>query len=155
MVMSAAEVTDRWLRGTVLVATAGGPSGTIGADNHPWVLDEPDDVCLEAAEWACDIGAKESIARMRSDCHHPAGVLYTEEDEPVLAVKLKDHCPHGSGAWAEPDACGHVFCKMCDGYVDPVSLVVLKGPGPIVKCNRRPKPLSSYKFFFKEHVCFR
>ena len=105
MVMSATEVTDHWLHSIDWVATPAGRTGTIGAGSHPWVLDEPDDVCLEAAAWACEIGAKESIARMRSDCHHPVGVLHTEEDEPVLAVKLKDHCSHGSGAWAEPAKC--------------------------------------------------
>jgi hypothetical protein len=44
--------------------------------------------------------------------------------------------------------CGHVFCNFCDGHVCPVTLNVVKGPGPIIKCNRFPRGFEVYPHLF-------
>ena len=73
---------------------------------------------------------------------------YVDEDnERVCAVKLTTKCEHDPTSWS-PQKCGHNWCEMCQGHVDPVSKVVLTSAGPIVTCNRLPR--SEYTYLFRE-----
>ena len=85
------------------------------------------------------------------DSKHSRGWLTGGRGEPVLMVKLSDECTHDESEW-KATACGHLRCDRCDGNVDPVTRVVLKGVGPVIACNRRPKPMDDYSYVFEE--CF-
>ena len=82
--------------------------------------------------------------RVKSDtaCH-----FSSKGGERILTVRLTAKCDHDLNQW-KPKACGHVFCPLCDGFVHPATRVALQGPGPIIKCNRKPK--KDYKYFFRE-----
>ena len=67
----------------------------------------------------------------------------------VLAVKVTHKCGCDTSNWKEM-ACGHAFCTLCDGYVDVESKVVVKGPGPIFKCCRKPLNKREYSWLFSE-----
>ena len=41
-----------------------------------------------------------------------------------------------------------MFFLLCDGFVHPATRVALQGPGPIIKCSRKPK--KDYKYFVRE-----
>ena len=40
---------------------------------------------------------------------------------------------------------------MCAGYVNVANRVALKGPGPIISCNRKRNPAKDYEFYAKEY----
>ena len=50
-------------------------------------------------------------------------------------------------------ACGHHYCGICAGYVDPATLVVMGKPRATVWCNRRPRALDTYEKLFAEVGC--
>ena len=60
-----------------------------------------------------------------------------------------DECEHEEKFWKRTP-CGHHFCQRCDGYVDPRTRIALKGPGPIIACNRMRKPWEEYEYLFRE-----
>ena len=78
-----------------------------------------------------------------------AGWLRTERDEPVLSFRITDRCPHDPSTY-ERMACGHGFCKLCDGFVCCETRTVCRGVGPVIKCNRMHHKLSEYPFLFAE-----
>ena len=47
-------------------------------------------------------------------------------------------------------SCGHWWCDVCAGYVDPNTRVLFSKPNPTVWCNRRPNALKSYTQLFVE-----
>ena len=73
------------------------------------------------------------------DGKHRQGWMQGSDAELVLMVKMNDECEHEASEWT-PTPCGHPWCERCQGYVDTQSRVALKGPGPIIACNRRRKP---------------
>ena len=64
-------------------------------------------------------------------------------------VKLNDSCPHSEGKWKDLP-CGHRWCELCGGYVDPVTRVALNDGGPIITCNRKKRPWKEYEYIFRE-----
>ena len=117
----------------------------------PWDVRQPTAEQSELADVARQAGAKASRAAAR-DSPARESWLYDEHNERALSVRLNEKCqgePHHK-FWKRL-ACGHVFCAHCDGHVCPNTLVALKGPGPIVKCNRLPKGVENYDFLFREN----
>ena len=74
-----------------------------------------------------------------------AGVRRDSRGEPVMSVRLADRCGHADLRVA---GCGHGYCSVCDGWVHPGTRVVLKGPGPIIKCNRSFHRTGDYEKLF-------
>ena len=66
-----------------------------------------------------------------------------------MAVKLSDTCKCEQKEWSV-SSCGHHWCRRCGGYVDAVSRVCQKNPGPIIHCNRRPKWEDGYEYHFRD-----
>ena len=79
-----------------------------------------------------------------------AGVFGSTGGAKVLSVRLSDVCQHDEALWVRK-ACGHTWCERCAGYVDPTNRVALSSAGPIITCNRMPKPRTDYQYYFREH----
>ena len=78
------------------------------------------------------------------------GAMITPQGERVLSVRLHEKCTHKEEHW-ERKPCGHAWCKMCKGFVNPLNKVALKGPSDIIRCNRLWHDLSSYAYPFREN----
>ena len=76
------------------------------------------------------------------------GWIRDENGERALSVRLNDRCSEAHGAQWKRLHCGHVWCNLCDGFVCPVSLNAVKGPGPVIKCNRLPRGFEEYVHLF-------
>ena len=72
-----------------------------------------------------------------------------EDGAEIIAVKLSDHCGCDAERLAR-STCGHHWCERCGGYVDAISRVCQKNPGPVIHCNRGPKWREGYDAYFRE-----
>ena len=64
-------------------------------------------------------------------------------------VKVSDECAHDESLWKKTP-CGHYWCELCGGHVDPASRTALTGAGPVIECNRRRRPWVEYDYVFRE-----
>ena len=123
-----------------------GVKTVIDTTNNPWEFGSGTPELEARYHHAC----KTSLAMCREQADNstqPAGIFRGVGGADVLSVRLSDVCQHGTDQWVRK-ACGHTWCERCLGYVDPNSRVALTSPGPIITCNRIPKPRKNYRFFF-------
>ena len=121
----------------------------ITSSHFPWKCDDPPSDLKQSIDQARELGADASRIRAR-DSNSVEGWLEDEHGDRALSVRLTNRCPPHHAHMMEPRACGHTWCRLCDGFVDPITMNVLEGPGPIIKCNRYPRKLEKYDFLFKE-----
>ena len=137
--------------GVVRVIVDPGARFVITPTNSPWTLRDPTNEQLEVATVAMRAGAKSARVRAR-DSGEREGWIRDEENERALSVRLNEKCAgEAHQKFWKRLACGHVHCAHCDGHVCPTTLNALKGPGPIVKCNRLPKGTGDYEHLFREN----
>ena len=134
---------------TLEVAVHPGVDFVVETGASPWVFGEGDPegerrllLAQEQSIQACR--AKADLAR------EDAGVYQGPDGAQVLSVRLNDVCQHSEESWVRK-ACGHTWCERCAGYVNPKNRVALTSAGPIITCNRVPKPRTGYKYWFREH----
>ena len=127
------------LHGKVVVTTTSFPWRTEirASDMSP--------VMLEARK----VGAQVA-RRCARESYSKEGWVTDASGEKALSIRLTEKCPETHEKYCKKLACGHVKCELCDGYVCPQSRIVLKGPGPIVKCNRLPRGFKDYEHLFRE-----
>ena len=118
--------------GAVTVRVDPGVEFLLSPFNVPWKLGQATSEHERLAAISCEEGARISRAIARSA--GKVGVVRGEGQELFLSVKLSDKCPHNDDMHRRK-ACGHVYCQMCDSHVDSSTRIVLKGPGPLVRCN--------------------
>ena len=81
--------------------------------------------------------------------------LMLHERNPILAVKSSVKCPSSHERKRQRTSCGHLYCEVCAGYVDPATRVLFSKPSPTAWCNRKPAPRSHYEYWLAEHGCGR
>ena len=100
-------------------------------------------------------GYREGAQLARASAYYgdkPRSWYRSEDGEKVLHVRTHHRCMHNRLSrddW-EKRACGHVWCKVCQGFVDPEGRQALVGPGPIIACNRKPRGFEDYETVFCE-----
>ena len=107
----------------------------LGYGHTPWRLGKPTERQIKLHKAGLAIGYKDAVLNAYFDKENRVGMISGEQGQKVLMVKLSDECDHNASHWKETP-CGHHWCARCDGHVDPRTRVALKGPGPIIKCNR-------------------
>ena len=78
-----------------------------------------------------------------------------KEGEKVLSVRSSTRCPPSHAPTQTRAACGHGWCPVCSGFVDPTTRVIFSRPNPTITCNRKPQPWESYALLFRETGCGR
>ena len=138
-------------KGFVKLIIDPGARYVITSSRAPWDVRLPTEEQLKLAKEAQQAGARASRASAR-DSEFRESWIFGEDNERALSVRLNEKCPgEAHHKFWKRLACGHVHCAHCDGHVCPNTLVALKGPGPIVKCNRLPKGVEDYDFLFREN----
>ena len=135
--------------GCLEVAVLAGFEHTLDDSGCVWELKAPDAEILTHLEKGIRMGQSQSRS-MAASASAPAGLYKGLDGEQVLSVRLSDYCDHPEEQWSTK-SCGHVWCALCAGYVDSRTRVALRSPGPIITCNRKPRPFSDYSFHFREH----
>ena len=120
--------------GRITVIATGEEPVRIDALHQPWRLGQVDPEGKEMYEKGLKEANHRGLVHADIDLGERTGVISGEQGERVLLVKLNDSCEHDSNQWVETD-CGHVWCPMYDGFVDPMVRTALKGAGPIISCN--------------------
>ena len=134
----------------MMVAVEPGARAVIVGSRVPWrVLPAPPEVVARAALSAHL--SRQFGRQLACGSNARAGVVLGDRGERVLSVRLHDKCEHEQIHW-EWKTCGHVWCKMCNGFVHPGSKVSLKGPADVIKCNRKWHVLTDYKHIFRENT---
>ena len=133
-------------RAVVQLAVEPGETISLSGSSVPWYLGGADEA-LEYAALQSRIAGERQAKAMLSVSEQQAGTYEDRTGRTVLAVKVSHKCKCDEKNWSE-SACGHSYCKLCDGYVDVESRVVAKGPGPIIKCCRRPLNKGEYQSLF-------
>ena len=81
----------------------------------------------------------------------PAGFYRNRDGCRVLAIKSGARCSEQHRKTLKKSFCGHHWCSVCHGYVDPNTLVLLGAkPNVTVWCNRKTAPRENYDLFFFE-----
>ena len=118
------------------------------SEKVPWVVGEASRDVLAKELYGSKMGEKQ----MREQCKRvaaPRAMFRDRNGDAIVSLKLNDKCVHEGVNWTR-QSCGHNWCRRCQGYVHPVTKVVLKGPGPIVGCNRQIKPWERGEFMYGE-----
>ena len=137
----------RWA-GAVRLAVDPGARAVVTPGSHPWKVGRPTDEHLQSADYSIREGVRRARAKARLSSD-PCVSYTNARGEPVYSLRLNRLCDHDDRRKSRK-ACGHVWCAMCDGYVDPVAGTAISGPGPIIKCNRRHREWGEYEFLFGE-----
>ena len=136
--------------GEVMVAVDPGCRVVITSTDFPWKLVKPTVDCEELLAEGRRAGLKAARTNARL-ADEEIGWISGAGEEKILSVRLHTKCGHDA-EWHTPKACGHVHCKMCNGFVDPLTRVALTGKGPIIECNRKPKGFEEYELYLAEFV---
>ena len=137
----------RWT-GAVRLAVDPGARAVVTPGSHPWKVGQPTNEHLQSADFSVREGVRRAREKARLSSEPCVSYLNTR-GEPVYSLRLnrlRDHADRHKSR----KACGHLWCAMCDGYVDPVAGTAVAGPGPIIKCNRRRREWGEYEFLFGE-----
>ena len=116
--------------GVIHYRVEAGSRAVISSTRAPWVVGVPSSDLVEAARLSRETGARLAREKARGSVQ-PVGWLRGVEGEPALSVRLNQKCEHPETQWTRRP-CGHAHCRMCDGFVHPVSRVALSGPGPVI-----------------------
>ena len=146
------------------------PEGSVEAHVTVMVVQDEDvDFPLGGTAWECDLpdemdlkAYRESAKRCCTQAHETqkqseekVGWSRDGRGEVVLAVKSSVKCRREHERSWTKTSCGHVYCTVCSGYVEPTSMVTFCKPKPTVWCNRKPNPKASYEYLFAEVGCDR
>ena len=110
----------------ITIVTNGDESVHIDVSSCPWYLGEPDEQALRMYKEGLIEANRRGLMHAQFDQANKSGVITGTAGEKVMLVKLNDSCTHDSQGWKETD-CGHVFCPMCDGHLDPMTRIALNG----------------------------
>ena len=108
------------------------------------IVEPPDEVDETAFRTSAVRAARTAYIEAKQDRDHEAGWTTSLDGERVLAIKGNAHCCRGHEPEWQKSSCGHHYCGICAGYVDPATLVVMGKPRATVWCNRRPMALDTY-----------
>ena len=132
----------------LMVAVEPGARAVICGTRVPWrIVKQTPEVAARAAVSAVYMS---ELSRKRAEREDGPGYVVTEHMERVRSVRLHDKCSHSEEHWQRM-ACGHCWCRMCNGWVHPGTKVALKGPTDLVKCNRQWHQLDWYAYLFREN----
>ena len=135
-------------KGHVTAAVDPGARVAVTATNTPWNV-VPITPASAAKAALCRVMTAELGRSQARQAPDREGYLRGASGEKILSVRVHDQCNHPSQHW-EPRSCGHVWCKMCNGFVHPGTKVALKGPVDVIRCNRHFDDFGKYDFLFKE-----
>ena len=91
-----------------------------------------------------------NVARKRAKtASQRTGWFESEKREPILSVRMSHKCDHDPINFIQR-ACGHHFCAVCNGHVDPFTKNVAQGEYPVVGCNRQLQHRERYSILFQE-----
>ena len=124
------------------VSVLPGVTALIDTTGSPWVYGEGTPELEARYVHGCRTSLK-MCREMADNSTETAGVFRGAGGAKILSIRLSDVCRHDEGAWTRK-ACGHTWCDRCAGYVDPTNRVALSSPGPIITCNRMPRPRKDY-----------
>ena len=147
--LSGREPNPRSFRSAVQVTVEPGARCVIVSGCQPWKVGVPTNDQVAMAERSVSEGVRRAREKARSSSE-PVVRYENARREKVYSLRVNHRCEHPEHHWTRR-GCSHVWCEMCDGYVDPLVRTALKGPGPIIKCNRRPQGWSSYLKWFREN----
>ena len=138
------------LVGTIRVTAEAGEEWCICDGVEPWTTGLPTPELEAAAQISRIRGMAE--ARMHAErAPEDVGVIQGPSGQKIMSVRINDHCEHDE-SHHQRRPCGHFYCERCDGYVCPRTRVALRSPGPIITCNRRPRPFEEYEYLFGENL---
>ena len=109
----------------------------------------PDSTDLVAYTESQRRGYSAACVAVRGD-NRSVGLMLDENGDRILSVRSSVRCRPEHQPSYRKTACGHAWCTVCAGYVDPETRVRFSQPDPTVFCNRRPNPQADYKFLFGE-----
>ena len=144
------EGSGPYVIGSVGVAIDPGVEYFLDTASAPWVLGEATEEHLDRAN-VCRVQAIKCARREASNSDKRSGLIQGARGQRILSVRVNDHCEHDQSGY-ERRPCGHCYCSRCDGFVDPKKRTALRSAGPVITCNRRPRPFADYDHLFAENM---
>ena len=121
--------------------------------NHfPWKVAQAGESAHDDLIPAYEKSQQEGLAVARKKAKTSSqrtGWFESDKREPILSVRMNHKCDHDPVSFIQR-ACGHHFCAVCNGHVDPFTKNVAQGESPVIGCNRQLQHREKYNVFFQE-----
>ena len=112
------KIGKKGAEGIVHIRVEGGYRYVFTSSTFPWTVGSGTDEHKQAVRIGAAIGAQNACARAR-DAAEKEGWIENEAGERALSVRPSDVCSEKHTEFWTRFNCGHVYCKHCDGHVDP------------------------------------
>ena len=138
--------------GQVTLSIAPSHKLTVTPNSFPWRVASTGEAAHDSLVPAYLESRQKGLAAARSHAKFSkdsAGWFESLDHEPVLSVRMTHKCDHDCSTYINR-ACGHHFCAVCNGHVDPSTKNVARGETPVVGCNRQLQDRNKYDIWFQE-----
>ena len=103
--------------GSIGVAIDPGVEYFLDTASAPWVLGKATEELVDRAN-VCRAQAINCARQEANSSKERAGFIQGARGQRILSVRVNDHCEHDQSNY-ERRPCGHCYCRLCDGFVDP------------------------------------